>query len=216
MLSIDTRKAAVAKAALDAGADIINDVSAGQYDPDMLSTVTQYGVPYIAMHMRGEPHTMLATQNTTYKDVLQEVSQELKEQLNSLDAVFPRWLQIVDPGLGFAKGFQENKTLLSPKVLQTWKASLENRPLLVGISRKRTLSQLLVENNTKSPILVINQQHQVKEEESKANQSELSIRQRDMLTAGACCAAILGGADILRVHNVEDVKLVTDTFQSLI
>lgn len=147
-ISIDTRKAAVAEAAIQAGADIINDVSAATFDPAMLPLLGRLQVPYIAMHMRGDPSTMLSPEHTRYSDVegvAGEVTRELKERLDAIDAVLPRWLQIIDPGIGFAKGYEQNMALLQPKVLRTLKQQLADRPLLIGLSRKRFLGRILEE-----------------------------------------------------------------------
>lgn len=127
LLSIDTRRAAVAQAAVEAGADMVNDVSAGAHDADMVPTVGRLGVPYIAMHMRGEPNTMTLPHLRDYSkpmlsapdarsgvpgspdspggvSVVEVVAAELGERLREIDRYIPRWLQLVDPGIGFAKG----------------------------------------------------------------------------------------------------------------
>lgn len=214
LLSIDTRKAAVAEAAILAGADIVNDVSAGSYDPQMFATVAQLQVPYIAMHMRGEPATMLSTENTSYKNVTEEVSNELQSSLSELNQRLPRWLQIVDPGIGFAKGFDENKALLHPSALRAFKANLQDRPLLVGLSRKRFLSKLST-NIAEASISVSRESSS--NDESAPSSIDLGIDEysRDLLTVGANCAAIAGGANILRVHNVRAAKLACGAYADL-
>src|SRR4051794_26186819 len=99
-VSVDTRKATVAKAALDAGAHIVNDVSAGTFDPPMLPLVADRGVPIVLMHMRGTPQTMDSL--TDYTDVVGEVTASLRARLEAAQAsgIGEVWL---DPGLGFAK-----------------------------------------------------------------------------------------------------------------
>ncbi|KAJ1435296.1 Dihydropteroate synthase-like protein [Ochromonadaceae sp. CCMP2298] len=189
LISIDTRKAAVATEAIAAGADIVNDVSAGTHDAAMLPAVGALGVPFVAMHMRGDPSSMQALAQYHSGDVVGEVAAELSAQLRQLDLHLPRWLQIVDPGIGFAKGHKQNVELLRPANLRRLKQLLGNRPLLVGLSRKRFLGTIL---------------------------QETMAQRLDLATAAGCCAAILGGADILRVHSVVPVRTVCDSFQALV
>lgn len=107
MISVDTRKAQVASEAIKVGADLINDVSAGKYDPEMLRTISNLGVTYIAMHMRGEPSTMQNPEYLQYNNtsddnnqLIIEITNELNNQLIEIDQHIPKWLQIVDPGIG--------------------------------------------------------------------------------------------------------------------
>ena len=129
-ISVDTRKASVAEAALDAGADIINDVSALRHDPEMRSLASRRGVPVILMHMRGEPGTM--QQHASYDDVVADVKRELATWREEATAAGIEPARIfVDPGIGFAKTFDHNLELLA-----RCRELCELGPLVVGASRK--------------------------------------------------------------------------------
>ena len=135
-ISIDTRKARVARAALDAGADLINDVSALRHDPDMRALAAQRGVPVILMHMRGEPRTM--QENIHYDDVVEEVMRELSEWRDDAMAAGIAENQIlVDPGIGFGKTFEHNVELLARCEELTRIA-----PVVIGASRKGFIGHL--------------------------------------------------------------------------
>ncbi|MBD3764306.1 MAG: dihydropteroate synthase [Rhodobacterales bacterium] len=131
-ISIDTRKAAVARAALAAGADMVNDVSGLTHDPDLAGVVARAGVPVVVMHMRGTPATMTA--QTDYADVLAEVAQALADRVAAARAAGIAADRIViDPGIGFAKTGAQNLALIRGLALFH---SL-GLPLLLGASRKR-------------------------------------------------------------------------------
>lgn len=140
-VSIDTMRAAVARAAIDNGVTIVNDVSGGRADPDMARLVAEAGVPWVLMHWRsigpGQSHDV-----PTYRDVVAEVRDELLVTVDAAVAagVDPAKL-IIDPGLGFAKTAQHNWALLNalPKFVAT------GIPVLVGASRKRFLGALLAD-----------------------------------------------------------------------
>ncbi len=137
VVSIDTTKAAVARAAVEAGAAIVNDVSAGALDPQLYPTVAELGVPYVLMHMQGTPRTM--QQDPTYDDVVAEVFDHLAVELDRLAAVgVPPERVVVDPGIGFGKTVAHNLALLRHLRDLT---SL-GRPVLVGASRKSFIGQL--------------------------------------------------------------------------
>jgi dihydropteroate synthase len=138
VVSVDTSKAAVARAAIAAGARIVNDVSAGLHDPDMLRVVADAGVGFIAMHMRGEPRTM--QQDPRYDDVVGEVIDHLRARCDAAVAagVAPEAL-MVDPGIGFGKTVEHNVALLAH--LETIVERVEV-PVLVGASRKSFLGVL--------------------------------------------------------------------------
>jgi len=136
-LSIDTRKAAVAGPALEAGAHIVNDVSALRHDPDMLPLVAASGAGVVLMHMQGTPATM---QNAPrYDDVVAEVAAFLKERVQTAvsGGVAPAQMA-VDPGIGFGKTLEQNVLLL--RHLSALAAL--GRPVAVGLSRKRFLGAL--------------------------------------------------------------------------
>lgn len=221
LISIDTRKKAVAQAAIEAGADIINDVSSGEYDPEMGPFVAKLGVPYIAMHMRGDPTTMLDSKHTYYFNLTEEVIKELGSKIQALSALgMPRWLQIVDPGIGFAKDHDANCYILSPRVLNNIKAGLGNRAMLVGLSRKRFLSRLMTDVYERRKQLVSYDENHAPPKVATASSFAIddveNSQNRDLFTAGASAVSILGGANIIRVHNVEEVRRVCDIFSALL
>lgn len=137
-ISIDTYKAAIARAALDDGADIINDISALRFDPKMVSLVATEKVPVVLMHMQGTPQTM--QQEPNYGDVVREVRDFLATQLyEAMDAgVMPEAI-IIDPGIGFGKTIEHNLELLRGLPVL---AAL-GQPLLVGTSRKAFIGKIL-------------------------------------------------------------------------
>ena len=133
-ISIDTMKSAVARAAIDAGACLVNDVAANRADPDMWRAVAATGAGYVAMHMQGTPQTM--QENPDYDDVVEVVHEFFGERLEALAAAGVAPEQVVlDPGLGFGKSLDHNLQLLaSLDRFTTWK-----RPVLLGASRKSFL-----------------------------------------------------------------------------
>jgi len=136
VISVDTFRAEIAKAAVNEGADLINDISAGELDPEMFKTIAELKVPYIIMHMKGNPQTML--QHAQYKDVFAEVFGYLQEKVKQLTDMGVNDL-IVDPGFGFAKTMEQSYTLLS--VLEQFR--ILGVPLLAGLSRKSMIYKLL-------------------------------------------------------------------------
>jgi dihydropteroate synthase len=136
VVSVDTTRAAVARAAVEAGAVLVNDVSGGLADAQMLPTVAALGVPYVAMHWRGPSADM--QQRATYNDVVRDVCAELSERRDEAVAAGVADV-ILDPGLGFAKNADHNWSLLRalPELMAL------GRPLLVGASRKAFLGALL-------------------------------------------------------------------------
>jgi dihydropteroate synthase len=137
-VSVDTRKHQVADAALEAGASIVNDVSAGEFDPRMLSTVRDWGAGFVLMHMRGTPETMQGM--VDYEDVVSEVASYLTQRLQAaIDAGIDRDRLAIDPGLGFAKTSDQ-----SLRLMREVDAFLEaGRPVLVGPSRKSFIGHVL-------------------------------------------------------------------------
>ncbi len=136
-ISIDTKKAAVAKEALDAGADIINDISALQSDPVMIDLVCETDCPVIIMHMQGDPKTMQIAPR--YHDVVAEVKTFFSERLKFLEEKgIKKERLIIDPGIGFGKTLEHNLSLI--KHLDTF--SSLGLPLLLGHSRKSFLGTI--------------------------------------------------------------------------
>ncbi len=135
-ISVDTFRGSIARAALEAGADLINDVSGGSWDPTLWPTVAHYQVPYVLMHIQGTPQTMQT--NPTYTNLIQEVWSYFVEKLQLLNeqGIYD---VIIDPGFGFGKTIAHNYELL--KSLKLFRR-LE-RPILIGISRKSMLWRIL-------------------------------------------------------------------------
>ncbi|MBP7127495.1 dihydropteroate synthase [Myxococcota bacterium] len=173
-LSIDTRRAAVAEAALEAGASVVNDVSGFGFDPAMPALLARKAPIAIAMHMRGTPDHMQS--RTGYRSLLAEVIEELwAHARKALDAGLPTRHLWIDPGIGFAKTAAQNVHLLAR--LEALAAL--GRPLVVGVSRKSFLGAL---TGIERP------------------------DQRLLPTVAAVTAAVLGGARILRVHDVAETR----------
>ena len=136
LLSIDTFRSTIAKACIEAGAALINDISAGQLDENMLKTIAELQVPYIMMHMRGTPKTM--QQLTDYDDLVKDIIFYFSERiitardLGIIDV-------IIDPGFGFAKTLDQNFELLNK--LELFK--MIEKPMLIGVSRKSMIYKTL-------------------------------------------------------------------------
>lgn len=136
-VSVDTRKAAVAKAALESGADIINDISAGEDDPEMVELCAHYKAGFIVMHKKGNPHTMQDSPH--YNDVLFEVSEYLRSAAARAESAgIPHEHIILDPGIGFGKRTYDNLTLI--RNLESIRAL--GYPVLVGLSRKTFIGDI--------------------------------------------------------------------------
>lgn len=173
LVSVDTMRAEVARAAVAAGAGIVNDVSGGLADPDMAACVAELGVPYVAMHWRA--HSRRMREHAVYGDVVRDVLAELRTRLDALARAGVTHDQIiVDPGLGFAKTREQSWTLL--RALPRLRAL--GHPVLVGASRKSMLAGF--EEPTVSP----------------------GPADRDQATAMVSALAAFHGAAIVRVHDV--------------
>ena len=188
-ISVDTYRARVAEEAIRAGADIVNDVSAGTMDRDMFPTVARLGCTVCLMHMRGEPETMDSLADYGKKGVIKSVAIELEQRIAAAEeAGIRRWRIIVDPGIGFAKNQEHNLEILrNLEQLYSW-PDLKSLPFLVGTSRKRFIGNVT---------------------------GTESADQRAWGTAAAITAAIHGGADILRVHDVEEMAQVAKMADAL-
>ena len=147
-VSVDTTRAAVAEAALDAGARIVNDVSGGLADPEMAKTIAAAGVPWVLMHWRGHSRDMQAL--ARYGDVVRDVTGELSRQADAaLAAGVDAGNIVLDPGLGFAKTAEHNWALLA----RLDELTALGFPVLVGASRKAFLGRLLAgRDGTPSPV----------------------------------------------------------------
>jgi dihydropteroate synthase len=139
-ISIDTRKARVAQEALQAGAEMVNDISALRFDGKMAGVVARAKVPVVLMHMRGDPENMQA--DTHYHDLIGEVREFFRERLtHAVSRGISREQIILDPGIGFAKSLEEGHNLILLKHLRRF-VDL-GQPLLVGTSRKAFLGRIL-------------------------------------------------------------------------
>ncbi|MEG4200995.1 dihydropteroate synthase, partial [Microcoleus sp. Pol12A5] len=146
-ISVDTTRAQVAKAAVEAGADIINDISGATFDSEMLSTVAKLKVPIILMHIRGTPQTM--QQLTDYRDLIGEIKEFFESQIAAAVAAGIDKSQIIlDPGIGFAKTYSQNLEILC----ELRKFRVLNCPLLVGVSRKSFIGHILNQPEAKQRI----------------------------------------------------------------
>jgi dihydropteroate synthase len=180
-ISIDTTKAEVAEAALEAGAAMINDISALTMDPCMAATAARYEVPLALMHMQGTPRTMQL--EPTYKDVVAEVRAFLDTAIQrAMAAGIPREKIIVDPGIGFGKTARHNLLLIQHLETLTGLGV----PVLIGPSRKRFIRDLV-----KVP----------GQEDPAPDRPEVETG-----TQAAVAAAVMHGAHIVRVHDVKSTK----------
>lgn len=180
VVSVDTFRADIARRCVeDYGAAIVNDISAGELDTKMFSTIAALHVPYIAMHMRGTPQTM--QQHADYADMMEEILMYFAAKVRTLRQMGVCDI-ILDPGFGFSKTTEQNYLLM--RHLREFEAF--RLPLLVGISRKSMIYKLLG----------------CTPDESLGGTTVLNT------------CALLGGADILRVHDVkaavEAVRIVTE------
>ena len=174
-ISIDTRKQAVAAAAVEAGADIINDISALRDDPELAGFVATRGLAVILMHMRGTPRTM--QENPHYDDVIGEISSELLHFAAEAQRAGVAQRQIIlDPGIGFGKRLQDNVAILCGVA----ELSRLGYPLLIGASRKAFIGSLVGGDSPRAP------------------------QQRLAGSLAAHLLSAQAGAHILRVHDVAE------------
>jgi len=175
LLSVDTTKAGVARAALDAGADLVNDVSGFAFEPALARLVAERRVPAVVMHLRGGFEAMHAV--PAYGDVMKEVAAELGDALRrGEEAGIERDHLVVDPGIGFAKEARHSLEVLR----RLGELQALDRPVLVGPSRKSFLGKVL----------------------------DLPVGERLVGTAAAVAACVLGGAHLVRVHDVREMVQV--------
>ncbi|EXX62131.1 uncharacterized protein OCT59_012584 [Rhizophagus irregularis] len=187
-ISIDTFHSEVAEKAIQNGANIINDISGGLLDEKIYSISAKYNLPIILQHMRGTPKTM--NQLTDYNDLILDISNELYERVKAaINAGVKRWNIIIDPGIGFAKKFDQNLEILKRlKEFNGKNSLLEGFPSLIGASRKNFIGKVIDQ-----PI----------------------PQNRNWGTAAACTAAISADVDILRVHDVKEMLDVVKVADSI-
>ena len=179
-ISIDTQKAEIAEAALEAGAQIINDISGLKSDPRIANVAAERRVPLILMHMRGDPRTM--QKGPFARDVIKDVTQGLRASIAKARKAGVANSQIIlDPGIGFGKNFAQNYELLRKLPL----LARLGYPLLVGTSRKGFLGATLARDGQPAP-----------------------AEERIWGTAATVTASILHGAHIVRVHDVAEMVQV--------
>ncbi|KAK3678339.1 trifunctional dihydropteroate synthetase [Recurvomyces mirabilis] len=182
-ISIDTYRASVAKAAIKAGAHIINDISGGLLDAEMLPTIARLGCTYIIMHMRGTPATMQNEENLRYPaGLIPTIATELKARLQAAEeAGIRRWRIILDPGIGFSKTVDQNLEILRELPALRQRADLRDMPWLIGSSRKGFVGKVT---------------------------DVAEAKDRTWGTAATVTAAVQGGAEIVRVHDVAEMAQV--------
>jgi len=139
IISIDTFRSSVALAAANEGAAIVNDISGGALDPAMIQTVASLGVPYIVMHMRGNPQNM--TTLSSYQNLIKEITDYFHEKIFTLQASAIKDI-IIDPGFGFAKNINQNFAMLNNMDY----FGILDKPIMVGISRKSMIWKTLSSN----------------------------------------------------------------------
>ena len=136
LISIDTFRSEVAKKAVNAGADIINDISGGSLDKKMFNTVSELNVPYIIMHMKGNPRNMI--KKTKYEDVLKEIIRYFSKKIHLATKAGIKDI-IIDPGFGFAKNVEQNFNILNNLDYLKYL----DKPILIGVSRKSMIYKTL-------------------------------------------------------------------------
>jgi len=190
-VSVDTYKSEIVSKVLDAGANMINDITALQGDKKMVNIISRYNVPVVLMHMKGNPRDM--QKNPVYDDIIKEITKFLKERTEY--AVFNDVKKeniIIDPGLGFGKrtgrGVEDNCVIL--KRLDEFKKL--GYPLMVGTSRKTFIGNVCGKNQP------------------------LMVSERLEGSLAAAVIAVLNGTDILRVHDVKETRRVVDLVDCII
>jgi dihydropteroate synthase len=193
-ISIDTSKAAVAEAALRAGASLVNDVSAFRADPAMAGLVADSGVECCLMHMLGEPRTMQRAGGPRYHDVVDEVKSFLEERLTfAVGEGVREELVLLDPGIGFGKTIAHNLTLLR----RLDELTSLGRPLVVGTSRKSFLARILdADADADEPEAVA----------LPAATAAAPVTRRLPGTIATNVLALERGASVFRVHDVAPVR----------
>ncbi len=203
-ISIDTQKPAVAEAAVAAGAQLINDVSALRSDPALAGVARRHRLPLILMHMRGVPRTM--QKRPFARNVLRDVSSGLRAAVaRARKAGVPRRQIILDPGIGFGKSFEQNFELLArlPELARL------GYPLLLGTSRKTFIGAALARaraSEARGPT----------RKHSWEGVEPLPVSERLWGTAATVAASILGGAHIVRVHDVAEMVQVARATDALL
>ena len=175
-ISIDTYKADVAKRALDAGASMVNDISGLRFDPEMPKVVSQYKVPVVIMHIKGNPKTM--QKEPVYEALIPEIMDYMRMSIRlAVKFGIAEDKIMIDPGIGFGKTFDHNLEII--KNLREF--TLLEKPLLIGPSRKAFIGKIL---------------------------DDAPASERLEGTAATVAISILNGANIIRIHDVKEMKKV--------
>ena len=176
LISVDTYKSSVAKKAIEAGADFVNDISGLTFDDEMVSLLAQRNIPVVIMHINGKPKTM--QKNILYSDLVSDIKRFFNKQCNhAINSGIKESNIMIDPGIGFGKTFDHNFTLL--KRLKEFEDL--GFPILIGPSRKAFIGDVL----------------------------NLPSNERVEGTIATIVAGILNGANIIRVHDVKEIKRAT-------
>ena len=176
LISVDTYKSSVAKKAIEAGADFVNDISGLTFDDEMVSLLAQRNIPVVIMHINGKPKTM--QKNILYSDLISDIKRFfIKQSAYAINSGIKESNIIIDPGIGFGKTFDHNFTLL--KRLKEFEDL--GFPILIGPSRKAFIGDVL----------------------------NLPSNERVEGTIATIVAGILNGANIIRVHDVKEIKRAT-------
>lgn len=185
-ISIDTTKACVAKLAVEAGASIINDISAMTIDPEMLSTVASTNAAVILMHMKGKPRTMQI--DPVYADVIMEIMAYLKSMVEMAEkAGIDKSSIIIDPGIGFGKNVSHNIAIIN--AIPEFKTL--GAPILIGPSRKSFIQRIL------------------------GTDLKTGFERVEAGTLAVVTASLMNGADIIRVHDVKATKAAVEIMKAL-
>ena len=184
IISVDTFRSEIARKSIQNGADIINDISAGEIDEKIMNVVAEYNIPYIIMHMKGDPQTM--QKNPKYKNVLLDIFDYFEKKIRFFRKVGINHNNIIlDPGIGFGKNLKHNLSIL--RNISIFHSL--GFPVLLGISRKRFIKDVSENNDSK---------------------------QRIGGTISSSLFAIMKGVQVLRVHDVNEVKQSIKVFNKLL
>jgi dihydropteroate synthase len=189
-VSIDTTKAVIAREAIESGASIINDISAMYSDPDIMGVAEEYRVPVVIMHMKGTPKTMQVSPH--YDDLIKEIKEFFEKAINRAEKNgISRSKIIIDPGIGFGKTVEHN--LLIIKHIDKFKTL--GSPILIGPSRKSFIRNIL--------------------EGGLNGDTRLEMTELETGTQASIAAAVLNGANIVRVHDVARARSTLEIIDSI-
>lgn len=185
LVSVDTYKSSVASAALDEGADIINDIYAGRFDPAIMNLAGSRKAAYVMMHMKGSPENMQDKPVYTQTGAVSDIIEFFKERIfAAVSAGIPESMLIIDPGIGFGKTYEDNLDIMR-RLEEFLPLGL---PVLTGVSRKSMIGTLL---------------------------GGVPPEKRIFGTAAAVAASVCAGASIVRVHDVKEMTQVVKTAAAL-